>query len=138
MAKIKFEEFIKFDKNNVKERLRKLPSAIYYFGQQELELEKEVVQIETKLGIVKAKLRAMKRSSLARTNNGKAPTEKRVSDIVEANPEVEELVEELDGKRELLKLSKLRMKTLYALSDAMTQYGHYIRLEKKNNRNNNL
>jgi hypothetical protein len=132
---IKFDAFIKFDKNNIKERLRKLPSAIYYFGQQELELEKEVVRLETELGLVKAKLASHYRVHYK--NKKQKVTETTIKDNVHSNPEVEELVTELDKKKDLLKVSKLRMKTLYALSDSMTQYGHYVRLEKNLKRNNN-
>lgn len=127
MAVIKFETFIMFNKENVRNRLRMLPTAINYYGEKDAILQDSIDDLELEYDEVHATISAQTRAKYKRSTS---MTETAIKDIVRCNEEVKELKRKLVELKKYKRLSKLRMEVLKNLDTSMTQFGHYVRQEK--------
>ena len=88
MAVIKFTEFIKFNKENVRKRLTMLPTFVNHYGEQDALLQDSIDDLELEYDEVHATISAQTR---AKYKSSSTMTETAIKDIVRCNEEVKAL-----------------------------------------------
>ena len=132
--KVSFKTYLKIDKSNLNGSMANMATRIYDFGLRQAKLEDELLKLELKLEIVEAKISGTKRVALTNVNKRKAPTETTVKDQVKYHPETIELKEKIIDVRYLLKLAKLKSRTLFVKKDMLENIAHNVREEKRSSK----
>ena len=114
-------------RQELNKKLKKLPSLLYYYGDQHITVEYKLDEIELKLESVEAKLSARVRTRNAKKNL----SETHIKAIVNATEEVSKIKQQKKDIVNTLRQLKLKLKSLNMMKDVIENIGHNIRNEKK-------
>lgn len=128
-----FKNNLKIEKGTIVDALRQLPTQIYVFGLKQIEIDDTYARAKDQLKIEISKKSALLRQKYKRVGN-KSLSEAMIGELVDIDPEIIELREQITKLKKASRLAELKMKSLERKLECMQDIGHNIREESKSGR----
>ena len=113
-------------KSDLNTELKKIPAKIFFYGDKQTLVEKEIDRLELKLGVIEAKIYLRFKNSYKE----KGLSERHLTHLLNSNSEIKELREKMNGLKDTLRQVKLKIKSLMLHYEVVQNIGHNVRNEK--------